>query len=74
MFLTAFLITAVLGFLAGILIPFSLLLFLGWLNFLVLIVVLAAWSKADKDFSVCFIMATVVFWLFAYGGSKIVGA
>lgn len=67
-FIAAFLGTALIGLLSGFFIPGVVLMFFAWLNFLVLIVLLAAWCKADEGFTVSILITCIIFWLSAYGG------
>ena len=56
---------AVLGFFFGYFFPPVVLLFFFWFNFLALVVVLAAWNKADRGLTTSIIAASIVFWLSA---------
>ncbi len=67
-FTTAFLCTAIAGFLFGYFIPPIVLLLVFWPNFLALVVMISAWDKADEGFTVSVLMTCIVFWLFTYGG------
>jgi hypothetical protein len=70
-FIVTFLVTALVGFLAGFFIPGMLLVFFAWMNFLVLLALLAAWNKADEGLTVSVLMTCVVFWLFVFAGGQI---